>query len=76
MSDSKPTKTAQQVAIPIEAYDKARRMAAAFQAQGKDTNMGLVAAEAIGEFYERLPVEVREFIESQQDETQATPQTV
>jgi hypothetical protein len=78
MSDQKPVKSAQQIAVPLDAYDKAKRMANALAARGEDTNQGKVTGQAILEYYDRLPIEVREFIESQNEESdpQTTPQTV
>lgn len=66
MSDTTKTpRPLKNIAVTVPIWDKARRMASAFVAQGQDKDIGEIAGEAIMAYYERLPADTREFIEGQ-----------
>lgn len=74
MSDLKPAKATKQIVVSTDAWDKAKKMAGLRKAKDQDgDDIGAVAADAILDRWERLPVEVREFLE--QPESTESPAT-
>ena len=66
MPDTKPQKSTRQIAVSMDAWEKARKMAGLRKAKDQDgDDIGAVAADAILESSEKLPAEVRGFLESQ-----------
>lgn len=63
-ADSKSANKRQPIAVPGDVADLARKIAGAFIARGTETDFGLVTADAIRDFYSRLPDDMRAFIEA------------
>lgn len=71
MPTSKPTKTTQQIAVSVDAWNKARKMAGLRKAKGHEkADLGDVATEAILDSWIKIPIEVREFLD-QSEPTEA-----